>query len=514
MQGDQWHTHTRQTLAPPRHVIGSVLAHAPVRPHGHSALTHDAAQAADATSWQNLPWEKLGVRAWRERVLSLPGTGAREGLRAAIARIEALNPVYNAISTLCIQRAMQEATAADEASTQPDFQPGPLHGVPMLIKDEIDVAGTPTTFGTNANPSPKTSDSLIITRLRRAGAIIVGKTIMPAFGAFPFTDSQAFGSTLNPWDTSRSPGGSSGGSAVAVACGMVPAALGGDGGGSIRIPSAHCGTTGFKPARGSVPSAPYKDLWLSLGTAGPIARTVEDCCLVFEVISAQLANDARASQGVQGTLDGDEPRTLSIGLHTRPASPGVRVHKEHHEAVDRTVQCLRAAGHQVKAVHLRHPDPTVAFMAQFYGGIREEIAGLEFPERIEPRHKRTALLGAWVRPSVARWAVRWSRRFASIMDEQLHGLDALLTPAVAARPARAGAYMYTGSLRSQLASLSSVAFAAQWNVSGHPALVLPTRLGSDGLPIGIQLVGPRGDADLLKVGEIVENVLRKEAPAP
>ena len=445
----------------------------------------------DISSWWN-----LGVQEWRERVLAQPGAGAREGVEACLARIDSLNPALNAIHVLLDKEALRTAEELDQHALQPDFQPGPLHGVPILIKDEIDVAGTPTTFGTAGNPTPKTADSLLVTRLREAGAIILGKTLMPAFGAFPFTESEAFGITRNPWDTAHTPGGSSGGSAVAVASGMVPAAIGGDGGGSIRIPSSHCGTYGLKPCRGSVPTTPYEDLWMELGTAGPITRSVADCSVIFDAIAVAHTSESLDTAG--------EGRKLVIGVDTTPATPGVKVHPDHVDAVQRTARALQAAGHEVIPVKLRKPDPALAFVTQFYAGIRDEIAGLEMPERIESRHKRTNLLGFWARPAVRGWARRFSREFGRTMTEKLQGYDALLTPTVAGRPARAGAHLKTGTLRTQLASLTSTAFAAEWNVSGHAAISLPAGLASDGLPVGIQLVGPRGEADLLQVARMVE----------
>ena len=151
--------------------------------------------------------------------------------------------------------ARQEALARDQRLAEGD-PPGPLHGVPVAIKEEIDVAGCVTTFGGEANSTPAGADAEVVRRLRDAGAVIVGKTTMPEFGAFPYTESVSRGVTRNPWDATRTPGGSSGGTAVAVATGMATVGLGGDGGGSIRIPSACCGLFGLKPQRGRVTTAP------------------------------------------------------------------------------------------------------------------------------------------------------------------------------------------------------------------------------------------------------------------
>lgn len=445
-----------------------------------------------------VPWHQLDVRGWSLRTLSAEHS-AEEGVRACLERIEKLNPTYNALSVVLEREALQRASELDDQSATEGFKPGPLHGVPIVIKDEVDVAGCPTTFGTNANPTLKSADALIVTRLREAGAIILGKSLMPAFGAFPFTESEAFGITRNPYNPQRTPGGSSGGSAVAVATGMVPAAIGGDGGGSIRIPSAHCGLTGLKPARGSVPTDPYEDLWLALGTAGPIARSVEDCSLIFDAISQQDTHHPEREQGVG---------PLTIGVDATPATPGIRVHKDHLRGLERAKEALEKAGHTVRDVKLKHPEPTAAFVVQFLGGIAQEIRGLEHPERIEARHKRTKLMGVWVTPKVQNWAVEFSEKFGGIMGRELDGLDALLTPALAHRPAKAGIGLKYGTLGSQIASLPSVAFSAQWNVSGHAAMGMPVGLGADGMPVGVQLVGPRGEQDLLRVAHELERVLK------
>jgi amidase len=161
----------------------------------------------------------------------------------------------------------------------------------VAIKEELDVAGTVTTFGGKANSSPAAADAEPVRRLRAAGAVVVGKTTMPEFGAFPYTESAARGITRNPWDPTRTPGGSSGGSAVAVATGMVPVALGGDGGGSIRIPAACCGIFGLKPQRGRVSNAPHEHLWWALGTVGPLSRSVRDSALVYDVLRGNLDTD-------------------------------------------------------------------------------------------------------------------------------------------------------------------------------------------------------------------------------
>src|SRR5689334_3426006 len=250
---------------------------------------------------------------------------ARAVTEAALARIEERDGPLNAFSVVLARSALAEASARDAAVAN-GYEVGPLHGVPIAIKEEIDVAGTVTTFGGHGNSTPATADMEMVSRLRAAGAVIVGKTTMPEFGAFPYTESDAFGITRNPWNTAHTPGGSSGGTAAAVASGMVPVGMGGDGGGSIRIPSACCGLFGLKPQRGRVSTAPMEHLWWSLGTVGPLTRSVLDSAIVYDVIRGNTATDLyRADEPATSFTEAAraEPRRLRIGWSTTSAIRGV-----------------------------------------------------------------------------------------------------------------------------------------------------------------------------------------------
>ena len=291
---------------------------------------------------------------------------ARQVTDAALDRIEAANPALNAISQRIDDRARAEADARD-AHRAAGGALGPLHGVPVVIKEELAVEGLVTTFGGNANSVPAAADSEVVRRLREAGAVVVATTAMPEFGAFPYTESDALGLTRNPWDTGRSPGGSSGGTAAAVASGMVPVGLGGDGGGSIRIPSACCGLFGLKPQRGRVTSAPHEHLWFALGTGGPLARSVLDSAIVYDVIRGNMPGDLYTAEDRGSFVEaaGREPGRLTIGWSTRPVTKGIRPDPRHVRAVEETARLLRDLGHDVREVDPRYPDPTAAFVPQF-----------------------------------------------------------------------------------------------------------------------------------------------------
>jgi amidase len=240
----------------------------------------------------------------------------RELAEFYLARIERLNPALRAFISVRAERALEEADAA--LKRLQDGERTPLLGMPVAVKDNVDVAGEVTTHGTGRHPAVATADSEVVRRLRVAGAVILGKTALCELAAYGhFTGSATYGVTRNPWNLDRSPGGSSGGSAAAVAAGMVPVALGSDGGGSIRIPSAFCGLFGLKPQRGRVPLAPLADHWYGCTVLGGIGRTVLDVATFDDAISA--APDSKLEPG--GSLADAARRESQVSSHPRSRSP-------------------------------------------------------------------------------------------------------------------------------------------------------------------------------------------------
>ncbi len=433
---------------------------------------------------------------------------------AALERIAERDPGLNAFSVVLGDQARADAVATDKVRKA---DRGPLHGVPIAIKEELDVAGCVTTFGGEANSTPVVTDGEVVRRLREAGAVIVGKTTMPEFGAWPYTESVSRGITRNPWDRTRTPGGSSGGTAAAVASGMVAVGMGGDGGGSIRIPSACCGLFGLKPQRGRVSTAPHPDLWLALGTVGPLSRTVLDSALVYDVIRGNLPGD-RFQAGESGSFAEaarTAPGRLTIGWSTKPVTLGVKPDPIHVRAVRDTVRLLTDLGHDVKEVDPHYPDPTAAFVPQFFAGIRNEADQMEHFERLERRTRQTYRLGSWVTPKVAEWAVRASEKLSVRLNRVFDDLDVLLTPTIARRPPRVGVLDGRGTVRSALVSTPAIAYVAIWNVAGNPAASVPCGIAEDGLPVGIQLVG-RTDAEttLLSLSAQIEEARPWPLTAP
>lgn len=438
---------------------------------------------------------------------------SRELVTAVLERIQRYDGALNAFTVVMADEALAEAGARDDATER-----GPLHGVPIAIKEEVDVAGQVTTFGGRGNETPAKEDSEVVRRLRAAGAVIVGKTNMPEFGQWPYTESMTHGITRNPWDTRRSTGGSSGGTAAAVAAGLVAAGIGGDGGGSIRIPSACCGLFGLKPQRGRVSMSPNSHGWWGLSTTGPLTRTVLDSAVIYDVIRGTLPVDRwHAEEPTSSFTEAAlaEPRPLRVGWSTKSAVPGIRPDPAHVAAVRDTASLLSSLGHQVEEVDPGYPDATRAFVPQFLAGVRTCIENVEHPERLERRTRETGLLGAWVTPGIREWAIRQGQHVAAKANRVFDDCDVLLTPTIAHRPPHVGVLDGTGTLRAGLVSQPMIAYAAIWNVSGNPAASVPAGFGEDGLPVAVQLVGrPNDELTLLTLSAQLEKARPWEAARP
>ena len=424
------------------------------------------------------------VRAGRRTAVSVT--------ERSLARITDINPVVHAFTVVLRQEALDAARAVD---AKPAADRGRLAGVPIAIKAEIDVAGQVTSFGGRGNSTPAAHDAELVRKLRAEDAIIVGITAMPEFGEFPFTEPAAFAATRNPYALDRTPGGSSGGSAAAVASGCVPVAIGGDGGGSIRIPSSACGLVGLKAARGRVSTAPLADLWGTLGTHGPLTRTVADSALVYDVIAGTTPVDRWAaelqSRPLLEAMRDDSPRRIALVM--KPATPNVRIDRQVRDAVESVAERLRTQGHEVVRVDGRWPDVSAAFIPQFFHAIRTEASLVEHPERLEYRTRRTAALGSWARGGAVTSAIRAGDTARSKFCHRFADFDAVLSPTLPCPPPHIGQLDAVGTIRALLRALPMTAFTAHANVTGLPALSIPAGMSRDGLPLGAQLSGLSAD---------------------
>ncbi|HET7734682.1 MAG TPA: amidase [Nocardioidaceae bacterium] len=441
-------------------------------------------------SFSGVHGQAIAVRAGEISALDLT--------RATLNRIEKLNPRLNAFTEVMRDAALSGALHSAD---------GPLGGVPVGIKQENDVAGSVTTFGGRSNVLPAEADSEVVRRLRAAGAVIVGKTAMPEFGQWPYTESDSAGVTRNPWDSSRTPGGSSGGSAVAVASGMVAAAIGGDGGGSIRIPASCCGIFGLKPSRGRVTTQPNRHLWFSLGTLGPLTRSVLDSAIVYDVIKGSTPEDmfqAPHADSYVEALEKDVGR-LRIGWSLKHSARGVRVDKEVAKALEDTAWMLSDLGHEVIPVDVEHSDPTMTLATLVSAGVKDEAAHVQYPDRLEKRTKQHLALMSWVNDERARKAMRAGRKISAEANRVFDKVDVLLTPTLPVLPPRAPALGRAGAPRAALKAVPMIAYTALWNIAGNPAASCPVGWSRGGLPIGMQLVGRMYDeATLFQVAAQLE----------
>jgi amidase len=439
--------------------------------------------------------------AEQARALAAGATTAPALLELHLERIARLDPTLRAFRVVLADEARAEAAAAQERLDAGERLP--FLGVPVAIKDDVDVAGQVTAWGTSAHGPAKAADAEVVRRLREAGAVIVGKTNVPEMTIWPFTETLTFGATRNPWDPTRSPGGSSGGTGAAVAAGLVPIGLGSDGGGSIRIPATWCGLFGLKPQRDRVPLAPHEDAWQGLSVNGPLTRTVEDAALFLDATGATPGPEGGFVAAARR-----EPGRLRIAISAK-VPPGLiaRVGRAQREAVDEAAAVLRALGHEVVERDPDYPLNGVAaqFIPRYLRGIRDDVATMAHPERLEARTRGMARLGALVSDrriaAIRAGEAAFTARVGSLFEE----VDVLLTPGTAAGPSRIGAYQRRGALATLNAVAGRVPFQAVWNVTGQPAAVVPWGLDGDGLPLSVQLVSrPSEEATLLSLSTQIE----------
>jgi amidase len=269
--------------------------------------------------------------------------------------------------------------------------------------------------------------------------------------------------------------------------------MGGDSGGSIRIPAACCGLFGLKPQRGRV-SMPV--IWHALGTVGPLTRTVLDSALIYDVIRGSIPSDRyRAAEPPTSFVEAAQtaPRRLKITLCPRPAALGVRLAAEQREALEATAATLRELGHEVREVDMSYPRLEPAFVPQFYLGVRDEAALVERPDLLERRTKQTLAIARLVPDAAATWAVRHGERLAARINRIFDEYDLVLTPTIPCAPRSVGVLDGIGSLHASLRAVTYVSYTAVWNVCGNPAASVPAGHADDGLPLAVQLVAPPHD---------------------
>lgn len=417
----------------------------------------------------------------------------------ALEVIAAHNPRLNAFITVTAEAALAAAHEADREMAAGRSR-GPLHGLPISIKDLIDIAGLPTTAGSKLRDGlVAASDAPTVARLREAGAVFVGKTNLHEFAFGTTSEDSGWGPARHPIDDSRSPGGSSGGSAIAVATGMSIASVGTDTGGSIRIPAAACGIVGLKPTWGEVPADGVVPLSRQLDHVGPLARSVADAALLLDVLCGRPVtplDEAGLGQVRLALLDGYFLDRLGPGVDTAfhaavdaIASHGARVGVGSiPHALDISAVYLHLVLADAAAYHARTID-------------RRPHAYTP-PVRLRLEMGRHVLGEDYVRALTGRALLRRE------IDRVLEGVDALVLPALSIEAPPLGAASVPVAGGSELVRTAMLRCSQPFNLSGHPAISLPCGTTPAGLPVGLQLVGHHGrTSDLLRVAQAVERVL-------
>ena len=414
---------------------------------------------------------------------------SRELVDLYLERIERIDPKINAFRVVLAERARTEADQADARRGAGEERP--LLGVPVAVKDDVDVAGEVTALGSDAHGPAAAADSEVVRHLRAAGAVIIGKTNVPELTILPFTETLSFGITRNPWDLQRTPGGSSGGSGAAVAAGLVGAALGSDGAGSIRIPAGCCGLFGLKPQRDRISMAPARFRWYGLSALGPLTRGVEDAARFYDATKASGPSFVEAARR--------EPGKLRIAMSLRvPPPAAVKVAPEQREAVESTAELLRSLGHEVIE---RDPDYGMAFagtLARYLRGIHEAAEGMAHPERLARRTRGYARMGGAIPMPVLERALKAEaadrERINRVFDD---GVDVLLTPVFTRKQLRIGEYEGRGAQWTLNGTARWVPHLGGFNHTGQPAAAVPSGFTDDGLPLSVQLVAPPDGEPLL-----------------
>jgi amidase len=424
-----------------------------------------------------------------------------------LERIQRLDPELNSFRKVFTERALLEAEQAEARLKAGEERP--LLGVPIAIKDEVDVAGEVKTIGTDAFDQPAEADCEMVRRLRAAGAILVGLTLLPEMAIFGFTESATYGVTRNPWNRQRTPGGSSGGSAAAVAAGLVPIASGGDGGGSIRIPAASCGLFGLKPSRGRISFAPQAEGWNGLAVHGCLSRTVLDTALWLDVTAGGSPEPEAPPPPERPFVESAQspPGKLRVAWSTlapRALAPPI-VSDAVKNAVSDTAGLLGSLGHEVARA-----DPDWGAIGnnitpRFLHGVAETIEEVPHRERLERRTRGFGGLGRLLPDGVFERAVAAREADAARVNAIFDSHDVLMMPVMGGTALPVRRWEGQGALRTVIGMSRFYPFCIPWNHLGNPAMAIPAGFDLDGMPLSVQIVGRPGDeATLLSLAAQLE----------
>jgi aspartyl-tRNA(Asn)/glutamyl-tRNA(Gln) amidotransferase subunit A len=433
-----------------------------------------------------------------------------ELLGAILDRIDKLNPRLNAFVTLTAEQARREARAAERALTKRSATLGPLHGVPFSVKDLVITKGVRTTFGTPLyRDNVPTEDAPIVTRLKAAGGIMLGKTNTPTMGWIGATHNLLFGVTRNPWNLERTPGGSSGGASAAAAAGLGPLHVGTDGGGSIRIPAAFAGIYGFKASYGRIPTYPTSGAW-SLSHVGPMTRTVADAALMLNVCAGPDERDQYSLPAERA----DYVKALSGSLKgwrvawTDDLGFADVVDPEVSTVCARAARAFRELGCRVEEVQPSWPSPREAWYEIFCGGIAARLAPY-VERRAEIDAGLLRIIETALRNPPTKYVQAWFDRLAWWQHSRafFDKYDLLLTPTTACPPFAVGLDNPTEIAGRPAGAYAWIPFTYPFNLTGQPAASVPAGFTANGLPVGLQIVGRRfADAAVLRASAAFERL--------
>jgi amidase len=430
---------------------------------------------------------------------------SRELVQLYLDRIERIDPELNSFRTVYRERALAEADQADARHGAGDERP--LLGVPVAVKDCMDVAGDLTAHGSAAHDGqPAREDCELVKRLRTAGAVVLGKTNAPELMMLGCTESAAWGITRNPWDTDRTPAGSSGGSGAAVAAGLAGCATASDGAGSIRLPAANCGLFGLKPARGRVSLLPDTEHWHHMSVFGCLSRSVADTALFLDCVSGAAPGDADVAPVPERSFSeaaATPPGKLRIALSLRPATPAP-LDSEVRQATLDTADLLRSLGHEVSEFEPAYNEIGAVFLPRYLNGCAVEAGKMARPERLMRRTRGFVRMGRPLGGAID-WTLRDEARQAERINRWTQDHDVLMTPMTAQPPVEVGRWEGMGALRTLLGMILVYPYGATWNALGQPAASVPAGFNADGLPLAVQLVGrPSDESTLLSLAAQLE----------
>jgi len=403
-------------------------------------------------------------------------------LEAVLNRIEQVDEKLNAFRVVWADQA--RAQAADAQRRLDAGERTPLLGVPIAVKDDLDVTGDVTGMGGRPQFAPAETDAPTVARLREAGAVLVGHTRTPDRCLWPFTETLAYGATRNPWDLNHTPGGSSGGSAAAVAAGIVGAATGSDGGGSIRIPANFTGIFGLKTTRDLI-NMGDEEHWNGLAVVGPLGRRVADAGAMLDVIADEPGGYREAVE--------KDPGKLRIAVSLRGPLGPTPIEKQRKQAVQTVADRLSVLGHEVvPAEPPLGPMSSQQFFIRFLRGVADDVAQLPHPEWLEPRTRRIAALGRRVPNGVYARIRAAEAGLHEAMARFFGDFDVVLQPGWTTPQPRVGRFHNAGASHTLGAVSMGIVFYPIWNVLGYPVAALPAGFDNAGLPMGVQLGGPAG----------------------